>query len=244
MITVLGKGIPLYGIFFYLGILVAATVALFLFRKRGVGAFDLAGSAVYTMIGAFLGSKLLFIAVSLQEIVLYEISFIGIIKGGFVFYGGLLGGALGLLIYTKQFNNFFEYADVYAVVLPIGHALGRVGCFFAGCCYGMPHDGPFSYTYTSTVGTTPLGVPLLAIQLIEATLLLLLFLVLLIFFLLRGKRLGLCCAVYVISYAVLRFVLEFFRGDAGRGVFILSTSQWISLFLLALTLLLLLQKKK
>ena len=197
------------------------------------------------MVGAFLGAKLLFIAVSLKQIIEYDISLVGVIKGGFVFYGGLLGGALGLYIYVKQFKlRFFEYADIYATVLPIGHALGRVGCFFAGCCYGIPHDGLFSHTYTATVGTTPLGVPLLAIQLIEAIALFLLFLALLTVFLLSRQRLGFCSTVYAISYAVLRFALEFFRGDKGRGVFIFSTSQWISLLILALVLWVMRRKKK
>ena len=241
-ITVLGREIPLYGIFFYLGILIAVTIALLLSRKKRFAPFDIISSAVYAMIGALLGSKLLFILVSIQQIVEYEISFVGMIKGGFVFYGGLLGGALGLLIYAKQFKvNFFEYADLYATVLPIGHALGRVGCFFAGCCYGIPHDGFLSHTYTSSVGTTPIGTPLLAIQLIESVLLFLLFTVLLVIYILRKQRVGLCSTIYAILYAILRFLLEFFRGDKGRGVFLLSTSQWISLFILVLVFMLLLR---
>ncbi|MBR6795301.1 MAG: prolipoprotein diacylglyceryl transferase, partial [Clostridia bacterium] len=205
--------------------------------------FDIVGSAVYAMIGAFLGSKLLFIIVSYEQIIEYQISLVGVIKGGFVFYGGLLGGTLGLFIYAKQFKiDFFRYSDIYATVLPVGHAIGRVGCFFAGCCYGIPHDGFLSYTYTFSVGMTPLGVPLLAIQLIEALLLFLLFLVLLSLILLQKRRVGFCTAVYVITYAVLRFILEFFRGDKGRGVFVLSTSQWISLLLAVLVLVILLQR--
>ncbi len=243
-ITILEREIPLYGIFFYIGVLVASISALLLSHKKQMPPFDIVGSAIYVMTGALLGSKLLFIAVSFREIIEHEISFLGMIKGGFVFYGGLIGGALGLLIYIWQFKlKFFDYADLYATVLPLGHAFGRVGCFFAGCCYGMPYDGFFSHTYTASAGTTPLGVSLLAIQLIEAFFLFLLFFLLLAVFLRQSKKLGLCCTVYATVYAVLRFVLEFFRGDKERGVLFFSTSQWISLAILISILMLIIRKK-
>lgn len=243
-ITILGKQLPLYGIFFYIGIAVASISAFLLSRKKQLPSFDIVGSAIYVMTGALLGSKLLFIAISFQEIIRYEISFLGMIKGGFVFYGGLIGGVLGLIIYVRQYKlNFFDFADLYATVLPLGHAFGRVGCFFAGCCYGVPNNGFLSYTYTMSAGTTPIGVPLLAIQLIEAFFLLLLFFLLLILFLHQSKKSGFCCTVYASAYATLRFILEFFRGDKERGLLLFSTSQWVSIAILILIISLLIRKK-
>lgn len=231
-LAIFGKEIPLYGLMFYGGIVLAAAVALIISKRRKIEAFDMVSSAIYCMIGAMIGSKLLFIAVSYKEIIRLQIPFINVIKGGFVFYGGLIGGIIGLLIYSKQYKlSLADFFDIYAVVLPLGHAIGRIGCFFAGCCYGIPHDGSFSCTYVSVVGETPTGVPLLPIQLIESASLLVLFAVLLTLFL-KTDRNGLIPTVYALSYAMIRFVLEFFRGDKERGFFgALSTSQLISILI-------------
>jgi len=234
-IEVFGKQIPLYGLLFYIGIAAAATVAALICKRKKIERFDLLCSACYTMIGAIVGAKLLFIAVTIDEIIEYNIPIQDVIKGGFVFYGGLLGGILGLFIYCKQFKEkFAQYAELFATVLPLGHAFGRVGCFFAGCCYGMPYDGPFSHTYHVVQGgTTPLGVPLLPIQLIEATILLIVFAVMMVLYFRSKDRYGMAPLIYLAIYSVVRFVLEFFRGDAVRGLYFgLSTSQWVSIGLL------------
>lgn len=230
-ISIFGRSVPLYGIFFFLGIGVAAGVAAILHRRAGLDLFDIAGSGIYIMIGAMIGAKLLFILVSLPQIIELHISFIALLKGGFVFYGGLLGGAAGLLIYVHQFRmKLAPFADLYVTVLPLGHAFGRIGCFYAGCCYGIPWE--HGHIYTGTVGTTPLGVPLLQIQLIEAAALTLLFAALLGLYL-KTNRAWRCTVVYFIAYPTLRFILEFFRGDAERGGLLwLSTSQWVSLLLI------------
>lgn len=233
-ITLFGRELPVYGLLYFGGIFLAAGAALLLCKKRGIAdRWEIVYSGVYTVVGGLVGAKLLYIVVSLRQIVENHIPFVALIKGGFVFYGGVLGGMIGLLIYCKRYKlSFFEYADLFAVVLPLGHALGRVGCFAAGCCYGIPYDGPLSYTYTNLHSNdgTPIGVPLLPVQLIEAAALVLLFAVMLIVFLRRPTSRQLLSPLYILMYSVVRFTLEFFRGDVVRGLFLgLSTSQWISL---------------
>lgn len=236
-IKIFNRELPLYGLCFISGIAVAACVALLLIKKKKIEAFDLVCSAIYAVIGGLLGSKIMFVAVSWEEIRAYNLSFLEIIRGGFVFYGGLIGGVLGLLIYVKQFKlPMGDFFDVYATVLPLGHAFGRIGCFFGGCCYGMEmkHDGFFCVVYKNPYNAlTPRGVPLLAIQLIEAGCLLICFAGMLTLFY-RSKRLrGNLAEIYACAYAVLRFALEFFRGDKERGDFLfLSTSQWTSIVLI------------
>lgn len=235
-ITIFGKEIPLYGLLFYAGIVVAALVAVFLCKKdKCFPLFDLVCSAIYAMIGAMIGAKLLFIAVSLRQIIEYQLSWIEVIKGGFVFYGGFIGGFAGLWIYCKQFKmNMSPFLDVFATVIPLGHAIGRFGCLFAGCCYGIPYDGPFHVIYHETVGMTPLETPLFPVQVLEALCLLVLFVVLAIVFL-RGHK-GRTPWLYCIFYGVIRFAVEFLRGDGERGVFLgISTSQWISLGIIVVT---------
>lgn len=231
-----------YGIFCTLGITVSVIVALILSNKENLEFFNFVLVAIITLFGALIGAKLMFLIVSIDTIIkiFQQLPLIealkNILRGGFVFYGGFIGGFIALLITLKiQKENFFKYANIYALVLPIGHAFGRVGCFFAGCCYGMEYDGWLSYTYTHTLeSAVPLNVPLLPIQLIEAFLLVVLFHVLFVmYFKVKNKKL--ISYTYLYSYAIIRFILEFFRGDKIRGVFVMSTSQWISIAIILLT---------
>lgn len=246
VIELFGKTIPVYGIFYILGIGIA-TLAAVMLAKGKVPAYEVVYSAVYAVIGGVLGAKLLFVAVSISQILEKGIPLWAVLRGGFVFYGGVFGGVIGLLVYCRQFKiSFFYLADLYSVCLPLGHAMGRIGCYFAGCCYGMEYDGPFSVTYYTTLGDTPLETPLLPIQLIEAVALIALFLLLMVRYCkgdyeIPGRLVGL----YATAYGVLRFLLEFFRGDLVRGVFSgLFTSQWISLGLFVAGVLLLLKGKR
>lgn len=243
--SILGREIPLYGLLFYLGILIAATVASFISHKRSIAKFDIVGCGIFTMIGAGIGAKLLFIIVTIKEIIKYNIPLIAIIRGGFVFYGGVIGGLAGLLIYCFSFKmKAVDFLDLFSVVLPLGHAFGRIGCFFAGCCYGVEYHGPLSYIYKTTAGTTPTGVPLLPIQLIEAFLLFVLFSILISVFLHYPERKFLYTKLYLLSYSVIRFILEFFRGDRERGsLWGFSTSQWISIIIITVTFTLIIRMK-
>lgn len=233
--------IPAYSVCCFVGLILAATAAFLLGEKSGaVHRRDIAYSAVCVLLGAVLGAKLLYIFVSfkdfatlVRQVIDFGLPWYTALLSGFVFYGGLLGGILALYLYARHVKlPFSSLADLYAVVVPLGHAVGRVGCHLAGCCYGMPYDGPFSVTYTESFGSTPIGVPLIPVQLIEAVCLLLLFAVQVAVYL-KVKKPTVNIFVYAIAYAVIRFVLEFFRYDTARGLFFgLSTSQWISLAIL------------
>ena len=250
-LIVFGKEIPIYGLAFFFGIAAAALVAIFLFKKRKIPFLNLVGSAIYTVVGGMIGAKLLFLAVTWSTVVeesrafleaggsFFELAY-WILSGGFVFYGGLIGGVIGLFVYCRQFKRpLSAIFDIYAVVLPLGHAFGRVGCFFAGCCYGMPYDGVFSYTYFvegmlfDGAGKDALyGRSLFPVQLFEAAFLFLIFLTLCLLYRKFIHVEGLFVTLYLSMYSVTRFVLEFFRYDAIRGVYFgLSTSQWISIAL-------------
>ena len=231
-INILGREIPIYGILICVGAALATIVASLICKKRGLPSFEVHYSGVFILVGALIGAKLLFILVSLEDIIKYDVSLEAIFSGGFVFYGGLLGGLLGLIIYGKCFKmKFFPFADICAAVVPLGHAIGRIGCYLSGCCYGISYSGIGCVIYTETLGMTPLNTPLLPIQLIESLCLLLLFVFLMIVYH-KSKTVGNISGIYLISYGILRFILEFFRGDAERGRLLLYTSQWISLGLI------------
>lgn len=235
---IFGKEIPFYGIMFIVGFAVAAIAAIPKARKMKLPFTGLACAAVFAGVGGVLGAKLLSILTSIRYIIEYKIPFLDVIQNGFVFYGGLLGGALGLFIFTKVFHApVFEYFDLFAAGTALGHAIGRIGCLLSGCCYGLPTSGNFYVIYTHAIDpNVPLGVPLLPIQLIESFCLVAIYAISEIAFY-RGKRAGISSAVYALSYATARFILEFFRGDFVRGVLGgMSTSQYISIAIIVFCL--------
>jgi phosphatidylglycerol---prolipoprotein diacylglyceryl transferase len=171
---------------------------------------------------AWLGAKILFyltLPPELAHVSLSELSFWT--GGGFVFYGGLLGGLLFLLLYRMYFGLKADFLWPILPALTFGHAVGRVGCLLAGCCYGSPTSwiwGIFLHEHyrhptqiLEILGLTALGLYLLYSKKEKITLL----------------------AHYFISYGLLRFGIELLRGDEIRGSWgPLSPSQWISIALI------------
>lgn len=237
VIEILGKEIPIYGFCYFFGIFLSFIVATLICRRRNLPKYEILYSGIFAVVGGLVGSKLLFILVSLKDIISGKLPILAVINGGFVFYGGFIGGAIGLVIYVKSFKlKLADFADVFAVAIPLGHAVGRVGCLFGGCCYGMPYDGPLSVTYTHSIGNMPINTPLLPIQGIESALLIVLFIILMVVYY-NTKRQNLVLTSYLLGYSVIRFTLEYFRYDSVRGkLWIFTTSQWISiaLFLIGL----------
>ncbi len=240
---IFGLEVPVYGLVSLLGFFISGAVAFILAKKKAVDIYDLFITAVVSGLGLFIGAHLLYTITRIGDIIsafsLYStfdttrefIRYILDISSGMVFYGGLYGGLLAGFIWIRHKKHPIGlFADVFAVVIPLFHAFGRIGCFFAGCCYGVEWEHGIQGRVLNS-GECEL-IPRFPVQLLEASLLLVLFSVLLVLFL-RGKVQGRLMAVYLAVYAVLRFTLEFFRGDAVRGHFLfLSTSQWISLLTL------------
>lgn len=238
--TIFGRTIHMYGVCCFVGIAISVVVVMLLAKRKNFEFFDFSLVVIITLLSALVGSKLVFFLVSWNSIVYifqhhsFGVAVLSVMQGGFVFYGGLIGGIIGLFITAKVKKvDFFEYANIFALVLPLGHAFGRIGCFFAGCCYGIEHTGFLSFTYHTALDTsTPIGVPLLAVQLIESALLFILFIGLTFVYFKFPNHRNLVSYIYLFAYAILRFSLEFFRGDLERGLLLnLSTSQWISILI-------------
>lgn len=155
------------------------------------------------------------------------------IFGGSVFYGGLLGGCLSGYLWLKILkHDVSTYADLIAPIIPLFHGFARIGCFLAGCCYGIPCEWGFAAEGNPMVPEVN-GIARFPIQLLEASLNFAL--AGLLFFLLRrgckhSMLRGNLLKIYFILYGCIRFSDEFLRGDVHRGFWgIFSTSQWISL---------------
>jgi phosphatidylglycerol:prolipoprotein diacylglycerol transferase len=159
---------------------------------------------------------------------------------GFVFYGSLLVAIPALLIFVRASKiPMLPMLDIIAVTTCLVHGFGRLGCFMAGCCYGLPHSGWMSVTFTHPRSIAePLGTPLHPAQLYDAFSIFTIMAILL--FLSKRKQFhGQIFLVYLMLYSIGRSVVEMFRGDVERGFIIenlLSNSQLISglLFLTAL----------
>ena len=216
--------------------LLAGTLAML--RRRAARfrtpAEDVLHTLLLSLIGALLGSKIfqalgLIVTQGARPGFWSLENWAAIAYSGGVFYGGLIGGLLAAGLYVRKYKlDFRDLTDIVVPSVLLFHACGRVGCFFAGCCYGV--EAPWGIVFTQSIGA-PNGVPLVPVQLFEAGFNLLLMAAMLILKPER-KRPGLLLPLYLMAYAAARFTLEFFRGDAGRGVLLLSTSQWISLLVI------------
>lgn len=231
--------IPYYGFFIALGVVAAGAVGCLqvkLFRKDCNDFFILAGMVG---LGGIIGAKLLYLAVSWEQIDVSSLTnpetFSGILNGGFVFYGGVAGGLLAAAACKKWLRvDTWAYAAVCIPCIPIAHAFGRFGCSAVGCCYGMPYEGPGHIVYTHSL-FAPNNQPLFPVQAVEAVGELGIAAFLLLYIDTRKGRKNDSLWLYFTLYAILRFVLEYARYDfqerGGWGPF--STSQWISLGILA-----------
>ncbi|NLK27952.1 MAG: prolipoprotein diacylglyceryl transferase, partial [Clostridiales bacterium] len=237
------KTIAMYGLMIALGILIGVFIAVQRCKKYNFSKEDVIFASCYAGIGLILGAKILYILTILPVFIdnwnalITDINHLFLLlSGGFVFYGGFLGAIIGFLIYAKQYHlNFINLLDLIAPSIPIIHGFGRIGCFFAGCCYGIPYEGPFHIIFEHSP-IAPNGTPLFPVQLLESICNLIAG-GLLILYAKPTRRPGKVLGLYTIYYTVFRFTFEFLRGDALRGIFLnLSTSQWISLAILPLGL--------
>ena len=230
--TVFGLTIPMYGVLSASGML-AAFVLLALTRKYTRFSEDHVLSVIiWAVISGFLGAKILYWLVEWKQVVADPAFMLRTIREGFVFYGSLLGGLIGVGIYAARKKlPFFAFTDLTIPGLVLGQAFGRVGCHFAGCCYGMECETPISVVFPAGCAA-PAGIPLLPTQLMEAVFLALLT-ILLVVLLKKKKPFGTVSGWYMVLYGAWRFTIEFFRSDERGFVGALSTSQFISIFVFA-----------
>jgi len=193
-------------------------------------------------IGVFVGGHILYSIVNYEILVtiIQNISVINsfdnfltavnLVFGGNVFYGGLLGGILAAMILLKIRPQYGYLLDIAAPAIPLFHFFGRIGCFLAGCCFGI--ESSFGFTAYHSIVEEANGLNRFPVQLLEA------FYNLVLFFILDNLRRNNLFRqnllyLYLLFYSVARFFIEFLRGDGYRGfVFFLSTSQVISILII------------
>jgi phosphatidylglycerol:prolipoprotein diacylglycerol transferase len=224
--------IRLYGLMIGLGFILGIFLAARQARKEGVSPERVLDLGVFVLLAAIVGSRVLFVLTNLHEFASKPLDAFALWRGGLVFYGGLLAAVpVGIWYLKKHEMPVWKTMDIMAPSIALGQAFGRLGCFSAGCCYGAPSSGFFSVVFNDPHSLAPLGIPLFPTQLVESAGNLLIFLLLLL--VRRYKTFdGQVFWLYALLYAVLRFVIEFFRGDAVRGLYFnntISTSQIIAI---------------
>lgn len=232
------EDIPMYGFLMAVGFAVGIAAAVFLGRNEGIRRSDVFFCTLFVFVFAIVGAKLFAIVGNLDYVLQGTLSFIDLLVSGFVFYGGLIGGAVGVLVYCGAFGiPLVDMLDRLAFAVPLGHAIGRMGCLCSGCCYGKETDSAIGIVFEHPLDPfTPTGVKLVPTQIIEALTLVVIFVVLLVMNRKRTPR-GSVVFAYCVLYATARFVIEFFRGDIWR-VFneTMTGSQLISLFILVVAI--------
>ncbi len=225
-----------YGVLLAASYLLGLRLAMWRAKRWGLDPNRVLDLGIYIIIAALVGAKLLLLVTDFDQFRGSWQDLLSIARSGGVFYGGLiLAVAVAFWYIARHKMPFWTTCDVFAPGIALGHVTGRLGCLAAGCCYGRPADVPWAIVFTNPLAAanvgTPLGIPLHPTQIYEAGAELLILL-----FILGTERRGRQFAgrtfwLYILLYAVSRYILEMYRGDPRGEVFGFSTSQFISLVL-------------
>lgn len=218
--------------FYWYGVLLAAAFIAGLMNATWLGRrtgrpFPLFSDLLFwVVVGGIVGARLTYVAANWNEFSPNLLMILNLRGGGLVFYGGLVGAIAAYLLFVRHYKErVWALGDIAITSLPLGHALGRVGCFMQGCCHGTPSESAFRVLYppdspvwSSQVHaglierTSPACLPVHPVQLYETAANFLVWIALVVF-LRRPHREGRIVALYMMLYALVRFSMEFFRGD-------------------------------
>ncbi|MCL5024132.1 MAG: prolipoprotein diacylglyceryl transferase [Nitrospirae bacterium] len=220
-----------YGVLVAAGFLLGLALAVKQAEKEGIPRERIIDIGFYVLLSAIVGSRLFFVAINGGYYLRNPLGIFRIWEGGLVFYGGLaLAVPVALWYMRKHRLDFRSIADVFTPSLALGHAIGRLGCFSAGCCYGRPAHVSWAVTFLDPECLARTGVPLHPTQLYESLGEFVNFLILVSLRKHQSFK-GQLFWSYLFLYSALRFADEFFRGDEARGYLVsgISVSQGISL---------------
>lgn len=220
-IEIFGRPIYWYGVLTAAGFLAAVVHWSMLARRHGRDPAIGSELGIWIMVGGILGARVAFVLANLPAYLEAPMDIIRIDKGGLIYYGGFIGASLAVILMAHlRKERLWDFADFVVTAVPLGHAVGRVGCFLNGCCYGTACDLPWAVSFDS-VARHPT-------QLYETAFNLLLY-GLLLWIYPRRKRAGAVFALYMQAYGLGRFIIEFVRGDDRMQWFGLSVAQQVSI---------------
>lgn len=224
-----------YGLMIAIGVVLAFMIAERRAPKKGLDADSIWSLGIWCAIGGFLGAKLLYVITEWKSLFAGNLTLKDILYG-FVVYGGIIGGILAGYLYCRAKKmKFLKYFDIVMPSIALAQGFGRIGCFLAGCCYGRRTDAWYGMEFNHSVYHNMIGVKVIPTQLIMsvanfAHFFLLVFIANKVY---KAGKDGVVAGCYLLFYSIGRFLIEFLRDDPRGGVGGLSTSQFISLFIFA-----------
>jgi phosphatidylglycerol:prolipoprotein diacylglycerol transferase len=228
-----------YGVLLATAYLTGLWLAVRRARARGLNGDRVMDLGIWIIASALIGAKLLLLVVDFRYYSQHPGELFGVLRSAGVFYGGLIAAVAVAFWYMRRAKlPLWPTTDAFAPGIALGHVVGRLGCLMAGCCYGRPTSLPWGITFTNPLAAenvgTPLGVPLHPTQLYEAGAELII-LVILLATERKGRTYpGRTFWLYMLVYAITRFIIEFYRGDPRGTIGTFSTSQFISMILVPL----------
>lgn len=224
--------IHMYGLMIALGFLSAYSLCVYRGKRRGLSEDILWGILCCAIVGGLIGTRILYYIVELPSI-LKDPSILWDFKNGYVVYGGIIGGVLaGFLYCRKKKVSFLKYFDLVMPAVALAQGLGRLGCFFAGCCYGRETNAWYGITFRNSKFALN-NVKLVPTQLISSAGDFLICGILLLYAK-RNPVNGRVASAYLILYGFGRFGVEFLRNDYRGNIGWMSTSQLISVVIVAI----------
>ena len=225
-----------YGVLLAAAYLLGLQFALVRAKARSLDPARVMDLGIYIIISALVGAKLLLLVTDFQTFRSNPAELLNLLREGGVFYGGLIVAVSVALVYIRKVGlPLWTTCDVFAPGIALGHVIGRFGCLFAGCCYGKETSVRWAIMFTNKIAEanvgTPLNVPLHPTQIYEAGAEFLILIFLLTTEKSGRKFAGRTFWLYMLLYAISRFIIEFYRGDPRGTVLGVSTSQFISLIL-------------
>lgn len=219
-----------YGFMIALGVFACILLGMYRAKQTGLKEEAVLDIAIYGLLAGFLGAKVLYVIVELETFLKNPMSVLG--SEGFVVYGGIISGVFAAIVYCKVKGlSFLECFDLLSPSISLAQGFGRIGCFLAGCCYGRETSSFLGVVFPEGC-MAPAGVKLLPTQLFSSVGDFLITAVLLLVYKKR-KHTGDVGALYMLLYGVGRFGIELLRSDNRGTVGALSTSQAISIVIVA-----------
>jgi phosphatidylglycerol:prolipoprotein diacylglycerol transferase len=241
LFEVRGWPIYTYGVLLAAAYLAGLQLAVVRARKFGLDGARVMDLGIYLIIAALVGAKVMLVATDFDAFKANPRELLSLVRAGGVFYGGLVAATIvGFVLVGRYKLPAWRTADAIAPGIALGHVVGRFGCLMAGCCYGRQTDVPWAITFTDPAATlnagTPLGVPLHPTQLYDAGA----EMVILIILLVSEKRgrpfAGRTFWLYMLLYAISRYIIEIYRGDDRGTILHFSTSQFVALLIVPVSL--------
>ena len=226
-----------YGLMIALGIILAVCVAEKRAGHYGLDSSRIFGLGITAAVSGILGAKILFVITEIPSIVKDPHVFLqSLTSEGFVVYGGIIFGILCCMFYCRHNKmDFIRYFDLTMPSVALAQGFGRLGCFLAGCCYGRATTAWYGMTFHAS-SYAPHDIAVIPTQLISSAFNFINFLALSLFA--RKAKKGQVASLYLLNYSIGRFLIEFLRDDPRGNVGALSTSQFISLFIFVIGLIL------